>query len=81
MFKYWYINGNSFVDKKNSKSFILCLGPELRSDQPVTADDILSCDRTIRNEINKMAEEERKLLKKQLVEIAAAGGLFLSPDI
>ena len=50
VFKYWYINGNSFVDKKNCKSFILCLGRELRSDQPVAADEILSCDRTIRNE-------------------------------
>ena len=81
MFKYWYINGNSFVDKKNCQSFILCLGRELYSDQPVAADEILSCDRTIRNEINKMAEEELRVLKQELIEVTAAGGLCLSPHI
>ncbi len=81
MFEYWYVSGNSFADEKNHKSFILYLGRELRSDQPVTADEILSCDRTIRNEINKMAEQERKALKHQLIEVAEVGGLCLSPDI
>ncbi|CAF1036360.1 unnamed protein product, partial [Didymodactylos carnosus] len=56
-------------------------GRELRSDQPVPADEILSCDRTIRNEINKMAEQERKALKHPLIEVTEIEGLYLSPDI
>jgi hypothetical protein len=81
VFEYWYLSRNSFVDEKNRKSFIFYLGRELRSDQPVTADEVLSCDRTIRNEINKMAEQTRKALKHQLTEVAEVERLCLSLDI
>jgi hypothetical protein len=57
------------------------LGREIRSDQPVMVSEILSCDRTIRNEINRMAQEEREQLKQQLIDVAQLGGLCLSPDI
>lgn len=56
-------------------------GRGLRSDQPVLAEEVLSSDRTIRNEIRRMATEERNGLTQQLVEAAKGGALCLSPDI
>jgi len=68
-------------NKINTIQNYFVLGRELRSHQPVMANEILSCDRTIRNEINRMAEEERQQLKQQLIDVAEVGGLCLSPDI
>ncbi|CAF1524806.1 unnamed protein product [Adineta ricciae] len=59
----------------------LSIGREMRSDQPVMVEEILCCDRTVRNEINRMADEGRKELKQKLIDVAQLGGLCLSPDI
>lgn len=61
--------------------FDLISGRELRCDQPILAEEIMSCDRTIRNKINQMADHERKRLVDGLVNAAKAGGLCLSPDV
>lgn len=77
MFEYWCVIEN----KDNAIPNYFVSGRELRSDQPVMASEVLSCDRTIRNEINRMAEEERRELKEQLVNVAQVGGLCISSDI
>jgi hypothetical protein len=59
----------------------ILLGRELRSDKAVLAEEVLSSDRTIRNEIHRMAAQERKGLTRQLIDAAQAGALCLSPDI
>lgn len=47
----------------------------------ISSDDIISCDRTIKNEIRRLAANERLLLKDRLVEAIKYGGLCISPDI
>jgi hypothetical protein len=56
-------------------------GRELRTDTPLAADDIISSDRTIKNEITRMAANERILLKDRLIDAVVNGGLCISPDI
>ena len=47
----------------------------------ISSDDIISCDRTIKNEIKRLAAHERLLLNDRLVEAVKYGGVCISPDI
>jgi len=47
----------------------------------VSSIDIISCDRTIKNEIKRLASKESVLLKDRLTEAIQYGGLCISPDI
>ena len=49
--------------------------------QKVQAREILFTDRTIRNELTKLAALERKELKELLFECVGSGSLSISPDI
>jgi hypothetical protein len=44
------------------------------------ADDILPCDRTVKNELDRMAKAQRNLLKQVLVSAAGNYQLSISPD-
>jgi hypothetical protein len=57
------------------------LGRELRSDGEFSIDNILPCDRTIRNEVERAARHERDLLKIKLIAAAEDYRLSISPDI
>jgi hypothetical protein len=57
------------------------LGRELRSAGEFAIDDLLSCDRTIRNEVERAAQHERNLLKTKLIAAAEDYRLSISPDI
>ncbi|CAF1331276.1 unnamed protein product [Rotaria sordida] len=59
----------------------LKIGREFRGDTVLSSDDIISCDRTIKNEIKKLATNERLLLKDRLLGALEYGGLCISPDI
>jgi hypothetical protein len=60
--------------------FIGSFDRELNHDITLFSDDI-SYDRTIKNEIKKLAANERLLLKDRLVETVKYGGVCISPDI
>ena len=57
------------------------VGQELSHVTTLSSDDIISCDRTIKNEIKKIAVNERLLLTDRLVEAVKYGGVCISPDI
>jgi hypothetical protein len=57
------------------------LGRELRSDSEYAIDDLLPCDRTVRNEVERAARHERDLLKIKLIAAAEDYRLSISPDI
>ncbi|CAF1364029.1 unnamed protein product [Didymodactylos carnosus] len=57
------------------------IGRGSRSDSFILADDILSCERTMKNEIDRLAEQERAQLREKLIVAAQDGSLCLSPDI
>ncbi|CAF5069070.1 unnamed protein product, partial [Rotaria magnacalcarata] len=52
----------------------LKIGRELSHDTTLSSGDLISCDRTIKNEINKLAANERLLLKDRLIEAVKYGG-------
>ena len=56
------------------------LGRDLRSECGICADDLLPCDRTVKNELDKMAQEQRKVLKQILLLAAENNQLSISPD-
>ncbi|CAF1334587.1 unnamed protein product, partial [Rotaria sp. Silwood1] len=47
----------------------------------IRVEEILSCDRTIRNELSKQAEIERNQLRQLILDCAKSGRLCISPDI
>ena len=49
--------------------------------EKLQAQELLCCDRTIRNEISKEANIKRSELERLLVDCAQAGRLSISPDI
>ncbi|CAF4231371.1 unnamed protein product [Rotaria magnacalcarata] len=53
----------------------------MHPDAALYSDDIISCDRTIKNEIKRLADNERLLFKDRLVEAMKYGGVCTSPDI
>ncbi|CAF3329824.1 unnamed protein product [Rotaria sp. Silwood2] len=59
----------------------LTIGREFGSDTVISSNDIISCDRTIKNEIKRLAAHERLLLKDCLVEAVKYGGVCISPGI
>ncbi|CAF4456427.1 unnamed protein product [Rotaria sp. Silwood2] len=59
----------------------LKIGQEFPADTNLSSNDILSCDRTIKNEIRRLAASEKLLLKDRLKEAVKYGGLCISPDI
>ncbi|CAF4289239.1 unnamed protein product [Rotaria sordida] len=59
----------------------LKIGREFGPDTVISSNNIISCDRTIKNEIKRLAAHERLLLKDRLVEAVKYGGVCISPDI
>ncbi|CAF4755947.1 unnamed protein product, partial [Rotaria sp. Silwood2] len=57
------------------------IGRNFGPDTAISSNDIISCDRTIKNEIKKSAAHEKLLLKDRLVEAAKHDGVCISPDI
>ena len=47
----------------------------------IQVDEILSCDHTVRNELSKQAEIQRKQLHQLILGCAQTGRLCISPDI
>ncbi|CAF4184366.1 unnamed protein product [Rotaria magnacalcarata] len=82
---WWKDRGMDFPAKKlGFKAVIVeCLkiGRELSHDTTLSSGDLISCDRTIKNEINKLAANERLLLKDRLIEAVKYGGVCIRPDI
>ena len=59
-----------------------CLGRSLlSSDAHTFANDVLPSDRTIKNEVNRMARVEQERLKEDLVATVENRCLSISPDI
>ncbi|CAF4179202.1 unnamed protein product [Rotaria sp. Silwood2] len=54
---------------------------EFGPDTVISSNDIISCDRTIKNEIKRLAAHERLLLKNRLVEAVKHGGVCINRDI
>ncbi|CAF4481727.1 unnamed protein product, partial [Rotaria sp. Silwood2] len=59
----------------------LKIGREFGPDTVISSNDIISCDRAIKNEIKRLAAHERLLLKNRLVEAVKHGGVCINPDI
>ncbi|CAF3830107.1 unnamed protein product [Rotaria sp. Silwood1] len=59
----------------------LKIGREFGPDTVLSSDDVISCDRTIKNEIQRLAKDERSLLKDRLLEAVKHGGVCISRDI
>ncbi len=72
-----YLYYYSSVFKKLQNCFFLLAGRELHPDTVLSSDDIISCDWTIKNEIIRLAVNERLLLKDRLLEAVMYGGLCI----
>jgi hypothetical protein len=56
------------------------LGRDVRSETRVLAEDLLPSDRTVKNEIDRLANYKRNILKKTLINAAENKCLSISPD-
>jgi hypothetical protein len=77
------VNQSWFVSRVFALNFLHLLfeiGHDLRSECRILAGDILPCDRTVKNELERMAKEQRNALKKALVLAAGNYQLSVSPD-
>jgi hypothetical protein len=55
-------------------------GREFRAETRMDADYLLPCDRTVKNELDRLASENRNTMKKILVSAAENRSLSISPD-
>lgn len=56
------------------------LGREFRPETRIMADDLLPCDRTVKNELSRIGNYKRNILKKTLITAAENKCLSISPD-
>jgi hypothetical protein len=56
------------------------LGKEFRAESRIDAEHLLPCDRTVKNELDRLANEKRSALKKILISAAENRCLSISPD-
>ncbi|CAF3536064.1 unnamed protein product [Rotaria sp. Silwood1] len=59
----------------------LTIGREFRAQGELLIDDLLPSDRTVRNEVDRAAEQGRNILKTKLIAAAEDYRLSISPDI
>ncbi len=53
---------------------------EFRAETRIYADQILPCDRTVKNDLDRLAIQKRNIIKKVLVSAAENRCLSISPD-
>ncbi|CAF4811177.1 unnamed protein product [Rotaria sp. Silwood2] len=68
-------------EEKSATQRFLSSGREFGSDTVISSNDIISCDRTIKNEIKRLAAHERLLLKDRLVKAVKHGGVCPGPPL